>query len=175
MKLILIAFAFLVSCLMVNAQEYVVTASSCENTADMTTVCSAVIDSNWLDHKEVHLFMNIQNYQYSGTAQYLKTTLWIQGIPYVLFNGVVSNNAGTGEHWVEGRIYREGSLLYIGKGSLGFNGAPTATNDFAGVSGSGSKISGVDFNSPISIQFTVQWSTSTNVFYKVLSGRLTQK
>ncbi len=174
MKLILIVFAFLVSCLSVNAQQYVVTASSCENTSAMTTVFSAVIDSNWNDHHEICFFLNVENKQNSGIAQNQKVILWIQGIPDTLVNATVSNNIATGRHFVTGRMYREGASIYVGRGTLAFNGAPTPVDDFAGGTGNGAIINGVDFTAPISIQITIQWSTANNVFYRVLSGTLTQ-
>lgn len=176
MKFICLLIAlFLISFLSVKSQEYVVTASGCSNTTTMTTVFSAVVDSNWLDHRELDFFLNIENRQFSGSGQNLKVILWVQGIPDTLVNQTVSNNTNIGRHFVTGRIYREDTLVYVGRGTLGFNGAPTSTDDFAGGSGNGAIITGVDFNSPISIQLTITWGVaSANVYYNVISGRLTQ-
>ncbi len=157
-----------------KSQEYSVTPSSCINTTALTTIFSATIDSNWLDHKEIDFFMNIENKQNSGASQNLKVILWVQGIPDTLVNATVSNSATTGRHFVTGRIYREDTLVYVGKSTLAFNGAPTGVDDFSGGTGNGAIISGVDFNSPISITIAVQWGSSSNVMYKVISGRLTQ-
>lgn len=154
--------------------EYAVTASSCINTTALTTVFSATIDSNWLNHKEIDFFLNIENKQNSGSPANMKVIIFIQGVADTVVNATVSNSAILGRHFVTGRIYREDSLLYVGKSTLAIVGAPTSADDFSGGTGNGMIISGVDFNSAIPVEIKVQYGTATNVIYKVISGRLTQ-
>ena len=173
MKNLIVALLFL-TCYFAKSQEYTVTPAVCENTTNLTTVFSATIDSNWQNHREISFFMNIENRQNSGTSQNLKVILYVQGIADTLVNATVSNNTTTGRHFVTGRMYRDDSIAYVGKGTLAFNGAPTPVDDFSGAAGNGAIIQGVDFNSAITVEIAVQWGTNSNVLYRVVSGRLVQ-
>lgn len=175
-KILLTALIALFAVNFAQAQttEYVVTPSSCINTTALTTVFSATIDSNWENHKEIDFFLNIENKQNSGSPANMKVIIFIQGVADTVVNATVSNSAILGRHFVTGRIYREDSLLYVGKSTLGIVGAPTSADDFSGGTGNGAILSGVDFNSAIPVEIKVQYGTATNVTYKVISGRLTQ-